>query len=390
MKILEVKDKTGWQLFHKVLGVIYRDDANFVYPLEKEIENTFNPAHNGLLKNGAACVYVLLDEKGNPAGRATAFVDAARNEGVEHPIGGIGFFECVNNDTYAKALFEYGEAFLRQHGVHLADAPVNFGERDRYWGLLVKGFDPPMYQENYHKPYYEQFFIDNGYIPFEQVLTFKGDTSQIPFERMSGIAKRLRERSDVEVRGLDFNNLEGFAKDFCEVYNASFGNFAHFKPLEPDRVVQFMKEAKPIADPGLAGIAYWEGKPAALIALYPDINPFIRHAKGKLNWRTIPVFLFKNKMAKTKNAKGMGFGIHPDYQSKGLFPLLLDFLATPYVRATYPYMYLAGIRAHNHEIRSLYTKLNVNTDRIHVAYRKALVKSAPIEPFDFMKEGETT
>ncbi|NUO01357.1 MAG: hypothetical protein HUU01_12160 [Saprospiraceae bacterium] len=389
MQILTVTDKKTWHLFHRVLDTVYAGDPNFVYPLEKEIQGIFDPARNGLLQHGAACVYVLLDDKGKPVGRAAAFVDHEGNKNAVHPTGGIGFFECIPNGQYARALLEYGEAFLRDQGVHLVDAPVNFGQRDRYWGLLVKGFVQAMYQENYNPPYYEAFFLQNGYIPFEQILTFKGATADIPFERMRSIAQRLKERNRIDIKALDFNDVEGFAHDFCEVYNAAFDSFDHFKPLDPAQVVQFMKEAKGVADPGLACIAYWEGQPAGLIALAPDINPFIRHAKGKLNWWTIPLFLLKYRFAKTKNAKGLGFGVHADYRSKGIFPLLLDFLSTPHNVSTYPYMYLAGIRGHNHEIQSMYSKMNVKTDRVHVAFRKALVDGAPIVPFEFLEINES-
>jgi len=386
MQIIPVTTKKEWRLFHSVLDVVYKNDPNFVYPFENEIEGIFDPARNGLLKHGKALVYVLLDEHNKPVGRAAAFVDDDGNKGVAHPTGGIGFFECVENSFYAKALLEYGEAFLREQGVHLVDAPINFGQRDRYWGLLVQGFVQAMYQENYNPPYYEAFFTKFGYTPFEEILTYKGATSAIPFERMRGIAQRLKERNDIRIRTLDFNEIEEFAEDFCKVYNAAFDGFSHFKPLDPAQVVQFMKEAKAVADPGLACIAYWEGEPAGIIALAPDINPFIRHAKGKLNWWTIPLFLLKNRFAKTKNAKGLGFGVHADFRSKGIFPLLLDFLSTPHNVSTYPYMYLAGIRTHNHEIRSMYSKMNVEIDRIHVAYRKALVDGAPIKPFEFLKD----
>ena len=31
------------------------------------------------------------------------------------------------------------------------DGPINFGERDRYWGLLVEGFENrPIYANPYH------------------------------------------------------------------------------------------------------------------------------------------------------------------------------------------------------------------------------------------------
>ena len=186
------------------------------------------------------------------------------------------------------------------------------------------------------------------------------------------------------VRAFSYDEVERFAKDFSEVYNASFGHFEHFNPINEEIVKKMMAQAKPILDPNLACIAYYDDKPAGFVVLYPDINPLLKHAKGRLNWRTIPTFLWKKRQAKTYNAKGMGFGIHPEYQSKGIFALLINYLSTDRNVNRYPRMYLATIRTHNHEIRSIYAKLNVDIDRVHVAYRKAVDPSVKITPFEFL------
>ncbi len=84
----------------------------------------------------------------------------------------------------------------------------------------------------------------------------------------------------------------------------------------------------------------------------------------------------------------MGFGIHPEFQSKGIFALLMEYLASARNKVRYPYMYLAGIRAHNYEIRSVYSKLNVEVNRVHVMFRKPLEEGLQIKPFPFMEEDE--
>ncbi|MDX1942745.1 MAG: hypothetical protein SFU99_19435 [Saprospiraceae bacterium] len=386
MKLLEVNNRRTWRIFHQVLKTVYSHTPQYIFPLEKEIENVFDPASNKAFEKGEAKCFVLLNDRSKPVGRIAAFIDHARNEGQPHKAGGIGYFECINDEDCADALFKAAEDYLKSKGVEIIDGPINFGERDKFWGLLVKGQEfPPLYQENYHPHYYETFFLEHNYKPFEQILTYKGATKEIPFERLASVAKRLKERQPVDVKPLDFGNLEPFAHDFSEVYNASFRAFAHFKPISPAQVMKMMEQAKPIADPQISCIAYFEGHPAGFMALYPDVNPYLKHAKGKLNLWTIPIFLWKKNRAKTRIAKGMGFGIHPDYQSKGIFALLMDYLSTERNVRVYPYMCLAGIRTHNHEIRSLYAKLNVEIDRVHVTYRKYLNPAIPYEPFEFIK-----
>lgn len=384
METLAVKTASDWKLFHKVSRIVYKNDPNWIAPLEGEIQSVFNPEENKAFEHGVAQAFVLLD-KGQPVGRIAAFVDLKRNETHEVKEGGIGFFECLPEAAYAKKIFETAEAYLADYDVQVIDGPINFGGRDKFWGLLVRNFNSALYQENYNPPYYKEMFLENGYTPFEQILTYNGKLKDIPFKRLGAIAQRLKQRNPMYVKQFSYKEADQFAKDFAEVYNASFGHFEHFNPLKEEVVKKMMDQAKPILDPELACLAYYDNKPAGFIVLYPDINPLVKHAKGKLNWRTIPLFLWKKSRAKTLNLKGMGFGIHPEYQAKGIFALLIDHLGTDRIITTYPEMFLATIRAHNQEIRSIYAKLGVEVNRVHVAFRKAVDPTVKVEPFEFIE-----
>ena len=46
------------------------------------------------------------------------------------------------------------------------DGPINFGERDRWWGLVTEGFKPPIYLMNYNPPYYQSLFENYGFKNF--------------------------------------------------------------------------------------------------------------------------------------------------------------------------------------------------------------------------------
>lgn len=383
--ILEIKKAGDWKYFHRVLHSVYANNPHYIFPLEKEVQNVFSPQENNRFKNGEACCYVLL-ENNRPLGRIAAFIDYEHNQNQPYPVGGIGFFECIDRKDYAFQLFSAVENYLKLKGMKAIDGPINFGERDRFWGLLHKGFDVlPLYQENYHPPYYRQFFEAWGFRPFEQILTFRGESKNIPFQRLSAIAKRAIDRSPIRVRPFRFAEVRDFARDFTIIYNASFQQFPHFHPLDPEEVANLMEKAKAIADPQLACLAYFDDQPAGFILLYPDINPLLKHAKGKLNAWTIPVFLLKNRMKTSFNAKGMGFGVHPDFQSKGIFAVLVDYLSSPRNLKRYPQMFLAGIRTQNHEIRSMYKKLKVEVDRVHVSYRKMLDDTLTFEPNEFIE-----
>ena len=49
----------------------------------------------------------------------------------------MGFFECINDESVAFAMFDKCKAWLQERGMEAMDGPINFGERDRWWGLVV-------------------------------------------------------------------------------------------------------------------------------------------------------------------------------------------------------------------------------------------------------------
>lgn len=384
MKIIEVRKPQDWKAFHQVPRRIYAGDPNWICPIEGDVQSVFTPGANKAFESGEAAVFVLLDDEDRPAGRIAAFIDHERNEKQAYPTGGIGFFECLDREDYAFALFERAAGYLDQFGVKAIDGPVNFGERERYWGLLQKGYDPPLFQENYQPPYYIPFFENWGFRPFEQILTFKGAIDEVAIDKFRRIAARVRQNNDVTCAYFDKKRLDQMAADFSQVYNRAFSHFAHFKPLGQQDMRAVFKDFLPIADPKAVAIAYHGTRPVGIIVMLPEINEFLRAANGKLNFWTLPGFLFRLRFTRRrKDLKGILFGVDPDFRGRGLLTVLVDQLYNDYLQAQYRSYYLTTIRGHNEIMVNSIIKLNVFVDRVHVAYRKMLDASLPFEPFPF-------
>ena len=386
MKCVEVLDSKGWQLFHSVPFLIYANDKQWISHLQGDVQDVFNPQKNPIASHGESRIFVLLDNQEKPIGRIAAFIDHEANSHLEYPIGGIGFFECIENNEAANLLFETAENWLREKGMQAVDGPVNFGGRDKYWGLLVKGFYPPLFQENYNPSYYASFFEANEYIAWEQILTIKGDLNDLDVSRLRAVCSRIRQSNEVVVELYDPKKKDKYAEDFCEIFNAAFGRFEHFKPAEPEKIKAILEESKLILDPLLLAICYINGQPAAFCATFPDINPLLKSARGKLSWWKIPGLIFRLKTAKKLFIKGTGFAIHPDFKTKGAFALIIEFMASPALSQKYQYYFLTTVRAHNREAVSLYFKAGkMQVDRVHIGYRKALQPNVEVVPNEFME-----
>jgi hypothetical protein len=350
------------------------------------VEGVFNPRKNKIFEHGDAACFVLLDKNDQPIGRIAAFIDHRRNELNEYPVGGIGFFECVNDEEAARRLFACAEQYLAQWEIRAIDGPINFGERDKFWGLLTRGDQAPLYQENFHPTYYRAFFDRMGYEPYEQILTFHGKIEEVPIERFSQIARRVRKRYNLHTVRLSESNMKTFARHFSQVYNVAFRDNPYFKPLSPVLILKIFKQLRLIADLKMVAITYQEDRPVAFAGFIPDINPFLKPFKGRLNLLRIPLFLWRLKSAPKHLLKGIALGIDPAYQRIGAFAVLIDALYDEHLRWRYSDFYLATIRGHNSVMIKSIMNLGVEIQRVHLAFRKMMDPQLPLEPFDFSPE----
>ena len=119
-----------------------------------------HPEHNKSFEHGD-CERWILTDNGKDIGRIAAFViRKVLGGGATELSAGIGFFECINDQVAANLLFDTGKKWLEDQGATYMDGPINFGRRDKWWGLLTKGFElEPNYQCNYNFPYYTEFSI---------------------------------------------------------------------------------------------------------------------------------------------------------------------------------------------------------------------------------------
>ena len=388
MQLKEVKSKADWRGFHAVGHYIYAKDPHWIAPVEDDVEKVFRSENNKAFEQGKARLWVLFSDN-QAIGRIAAFIDGKRNVELKTKSGGIGFFECINDKKAVNMLFDIAEAYLSDEGMTSIDAYINFGERDKFWGLLIKGWREPLYQENYHPFYYRAMVENRGYHPHEQIFTFGGDIQNMPFDRNNRLAEMVRKRYGIQSRSIRKKDLKTEAKYLAEVYNAAFADKAHFKYIDGEQFYQMIKPMKPIMDPKLITICFAGKQPIGFCALMPDLNQALKFTKGKMRWWKLPRFLYHVKTGKDKVVKGVAFGIHPDFQRKGVFPEMIDYLAyvdDHYNVKNYKTLGLATIRGANFKmLKSSTASLNAKVDRVHLSYQKRLDDS----PYEEYKSTDT-
>ncbi|MCH5683915.1 hypothetical protein LWM68_06355 [Niabella sp. W65] len=167
MNLIEVNTPALARDFIKVNVLINQNDPNYIRPLDKDINEVFDKEKNKTFRSGEAIRWILQDSQGQLIGRIAAFVNRKyKTKGDEGPVGGMGFFDCINNQAAADILLDAAKNWLAERGMTAMDGPINFGERDTWWGLLVKGFEPPLYRMNYNPAYYKDLLENYGFRPF--------------------------------------------------------------------------------------------------------------------------------------------------------------------------------------------------------------------------------
>lgn len=322
MELIEVKSKAEIKEFLQLPVRIYSNDPNWCRPLDQDIEEVFDVKKNKFFFHGQCTRWILIRD-GETIGRVAAFINHKTASKELQPTGGMGFFECINDQAAAFMLFDTCKKWLQQQGMEAMDGPINFGERDAWWGLLVDGFSPVPYKMNYNPAYYRNFFEDYGFKNYFEQWCYSlkvADRLQKKFyTRHAAIAARPGFSS----AHLRKNHLEKYAEDFRQVYNKAWVKHGSGKELEQHQVLRFFKKMKPVMDEKIIWFVYHNGEPVGTWINLPDINAIFRKFNGKFGWIEKLRFIFQLRSRKIKKMIGLVFGVIPEYQGKGVDAYLI-------------------------------------------------------------------
>lgn len=316
MKEILVSDDETRKEFLEFPSRLYKHDKNYIRPLDKDIEEVFNPKKNKLFQSGACERFIFKNEKNETVGKVAVFVNS-KYENAQ-PIGGIGFFDCIDDQPTANFIFDFCKNWLQQRGMQAMDGSINFGERDKFWGVLIDGFDEPLYGMNYNAPYYKDLFENYGFkIYFNQLCYSRpvhGEVSRV-FTVMH--AKHSKNPA-ISAKPMNKNQLEKFAKDFTEIYNKAWASHGDGKELTFEKTLKMFQSMKPVINEHISWFVYENGKPIAMWMNIPDLNQWFKYLNGKFGlWEKLK-FLWAKKFRKNTKMVGIVFGVVPEWQRTGI------------------------------------------------------------------------
>ena len=380
MNIIEVNSKKDKKDFIQIACSIYKNEKNWIRPLDKDINSVFDPKTNKAFRKGDVKRWIL--KKNNETiGRIAAFY-SSKNDKEKLRVGGCGFFECIDDEEAAKMLFDTAKNWLEKNGYNSMDGPINFGERDKWWGCLVEGFDiDPNYLQNYGKAYYQKLFENYGFQLLFRQLTFLKKVRTPLSEKLSLKAERALRDPNYNFKTLEKRNIQKYIRDFTKIYNDAWSKYPGVSKLELSQAKLLFAQLKPILDEKILWFAYHNNDPVGFFISIPEMNQIFKHVNGKLDlFGKLKTFYHLKIKKSCKKMVGLVFGIVPKHQGKGVDgALIMASRETIQEKLAYEDLELNWIPDFNKSMIRVAEQVQVKLGKIHHTYRYNFDRSIPVE-----------
>ncbi|QDP85712.1 hypothetical protein FNJ88_09165 [Chryseobacterium sp. SNU WT5] len=318
---LKVDTKEGKREFLNFPARLFSKDKNYIRPLDQDIEKIFDPKKNKFFKLGECERYLFKNEKGETVGKIAVFINKKYKQ--SQLTGGIGFFDCIDDQKVADFIFDFCKDWLQQKGMEAMDGPINFGERDQFWGLLIEGFSEPLYAMNYNPPYYKNLFENYGFEIFFNQLCFGRKIHDPVAQNFMDMHERISKNENITAKPLKIKYLNKFAEDFAEVYNKAWASHGEGKQFTTTQTLKLFNNLKPVINEHISWFVYENEKPIAFWMNIPDLNQWFKFFNGKFGILQKIAFLIIKKFRKNRKMVGLVFGIVPEWQRKGIDGFLI-------------------------------------------------------------------
>ena len=380
MNIIEVNSKKDKKDFIQIACSIYKNEKNWIRPLDKDINSVFDPKTNKAFRKGDVKRWILKNNN-ETIGRIAAFY-SSKNDKEKLRVGGCGFFECIDDKEAAKMLFDTAKNWLEKNGYNSMDGPINFGERDKWWGCLVEGFDiDPNYHQNYGKAYYQKLFENYGFQLLFRQLTFLKKVRTPLSEKLSLKAERALRDPNYNFKTLEKRNIQKYIRDFTKIYNDAWSKYPGVSKLELSQAKLLFAQLKPILDEKILWFAYHNNDPVGFFISIPEMNQIFRHVNGKLDlFGKLKTFYHLKIKKSCKKMVGLVFGIVPKHQGKGVDgALIMASRETIQEKLAYEDLELNWIPDFNKSMIRVAEQVQVKLGKIHHTYRYNFDRSIPVE-----------
>ena len=311
-----VSGPAGRKAFIAAGKIPYKDDPNFVAPLEFEVEARLNPDANPALK-GAEVQLFIARKNGEVAGRISAFINPLYLAHYNEKTGHFGFLDAIDDAAVFAALLKTAEDWMRARGMKKIAGPFSFSVNEEC-GLLISGFDTPAYVMMPHgRDWYQRHVEAQGYRKAVDMFALRYIPRRqfIPEKRMKFIERALSSPR-VNIRNIDFNRFDAEIATLVDIYKDAWSDNWGFVPMTEAQIAHMAKELRPLIEKYNIIFCEYDGEPVAFGLVLPNIMEAIRDFDGKLlpfNWAKL---LWRLKVKKLSQARMPLMGVRKKLHGK--------------------------------------------------------------------------
>ncbi|MHB1035479.1 MAG: GNAT family N-acetyltransferase [Pirellulales bacterium] len=313
------------KLFVELPWSLYRNDPNWMPPLRGNQRELLgykpHPFHEV-----AEVETFLARRNGQVCGRIAAILYHGHNERYKERRGFFGFFESVDDQEVASALFDTVRDWFAQRDVRAIRGPAN-PSMNYECGLLIHGFDsPPFFMMTYNPPYYATLVENYGFRKAQDLFAYWGHIEKLPSvsEKLAPIIEGVISHCNITLRHLKRSRFREDVRLFLDVYNRSMENNWGFVPFTQNEIRSLSASLRHLLIPELAFTAEVDGQAVGVVVCLPDYNPRIRQIDGRLFPFGFMRLLWNRR--KLKRIRVLSTNVVPEYQRWGVGLVLLSAL----------------------------------------------------------------
>jgi hypothetical protein len=260
---------------------------------------------------------------GEVVGRIAAIHNRAHNEFHTDRVGFFGFFDCVNDQTVANALFDEAAAWLKARELTAMRGPASFSTNDEC-GLLVEGFDtPPTVLNPHNPPYYVGLMETAGFTRAKDLYQYQLTNPSIPDRLLRG-ARLIAERKKITLRAIDMKRFDDEVERIKHVYNQAWEKNWGFVPMTDAEIDHLAAQLKPVVVPDLVVFAERDGETIGFAAALPDLNVALKtNPSGRVFPGIVRVLWAARKITRIRI---LLLGLLKDYRMTGADALMYHWI----------------------------------------------------------------
>ena len=299
-----------------------RRHPNWVPPLRLAVSDALDERKNPFYREAARALF-LGERGGEVVGRIAAIENRTHNRFHEDRVGFWGFFECVDDQAVADALFAAAEGWLAERGLTVMRGPMT-PSTNYECGLLVDGFEHrPTFMTAWNPPYYDALCTRAGFAKAKDLLAFwfDGETTGYALpEFVARQAERALAGGTLTFRDMDPGRFDEEVAGLWATYNDAWERNWGFVPMSRAEFVHMAKDMKSLLDPRFAFVAEVGGEAVGFMLALPDYNEvLVRNRSGRILPLGGPLMLWGKR--RIRNMRVMALGVRRAARSRSILAL---------------------------------------------------------------------